>query len=195
MIKQLLTLTFAVFTLSSFAQSDLFEGTATLETTTTKTDETAQVTVHVKGKNARLDFVSSTPDHTTEYSIIIDDKGADMVASGEITHLNLDALIPPKGNMLPVVKEGGVEKNGHICTHYQFSDGEQTVDYWMSSDFGLEQSQLPNVFTQGMPKPEGELKGLTIAMTVVDKEGKLISSQKLISVTPGKVADSIFDRK
>ena len=195
MIKQLLTLTFVAFTFSSFAQSDSFEGTATMETSTAKTDETAQVTVHVKGNNARLDFISTTPGHTSEYSIIIDNKGADMVSKGVVTNLNLDEAIPPKGKMLPVVKEGGVEKNGHICTHYQFSDGEQTIDYWMSSDFGLEQSQLPDVFSQGMPKPEGELKGLTIAMTVVDKDGKLVSSQRLISVTPSKVTDSIFERK
>jgi hypothetical protein len=36
---------------------------------------------------------------------------------------------------------------------------------------------------------------LTIAMTVVDKDGKLVSSQRLISVTPSKVTDSIFERK
>jgi hypothetical protein len=195
MIKQLLTLTFVAFTFSSFAQSDSFEGTATMETSTAKTDETAQVTVHVKGNNARLDFISTTPGHTSEYSIIIDSKGADIVSKGIVTKLDLDKAITPKGKMLPVLKEGGVEKNGHICTHYQFSDGEQTIDYWMSSDFGLDQSQLPDVFSQGMPKPEGALKGLNIAMTVVDKDGNLLSSQKLLSVQPSKVNDSIFDRK
>ena len=195
MIKQLLTLTFAAFTVSSFAQDNLFEGTAAMETMTAKIEETAQVTIHVKGKNARLDFVSTTPQHTTEYSIIIDDKGADLISKGVVTGLNLDELIPQKGDLLPVVKEGGVEKDGHICTHYQFSDGEQTIDYWMSDDFGLQQSQLPDIFSQGMPKPEGGLKGLTIAMTVMDKDGKLVSSQRLISVTPSKVTDSIFERK
>ncbi len=195
MIKQLFTLILATSSVVAFAQTG-FEGTLRLETTTARTQETSDVVMHVKDWNTRLDIHSETPGNSGDYSIIVDGRGADLIAKGEITPLDLNAIIPPKGNMLPVLKEGNVTKNGYDCTHYRFSDGEQTIDYWMSDGFGYSIEQMPEILRQGLPKPEnGKLTGVPVEMIVVDKEGKVISTQRLLSVTPGKVEDSIFERK
>ncbi|MFT4525483.1 MAG: hypothetical protein ACI9FU_000410 [Granulosicoccus sp.] len=195
MLKQTLSILLIASSLMVSAQT-AFEGTIRLETTTARTQETSDVVMHVKDWNTRLDIHSETPGHSGDYSIIVDEKGADLLAKGEVTPLDLNTIIPPKGNMLPTLKEGNVTKNGHICTHYRFSDGEQIIDYWMSDGFGYSIEQMPAILQQGLPKPEnGKLTGVPVEMKVVDKAGNIVSTQYLVSVTPGKVDDSIFNRK
>lgn len=195
MLKQALTSFLTVITVSAIAQSG-FEGTIVMETTTAKTNEEAKVTIHIKDSNSRMDFESITEGYDTQYSVFVDDKGVDLVSQGHITKLDPSTIMPPKGNMQQIIKEGGVEKYGYPCTHYQFSDGEQTVDYWLTTTLGVGMNDFPAIFQQGMPKPEsGNIEGVCVAMTVVDRDGNSISTQKLVSVNRGRVEEEVFERK
>lgn len=194
MIKQIFTLILVLLTSATFAQK-AFEGTVVMETTTAKTQERATVTVHIKDHDTRMDLISITPDYNSEYSIFIDDKGTDLVSQGEITSIDLNTAIPAKGTMTPLLKEGNVSKNGYNCTHYRFSDGTEITDYWITDAFGLTMSQMPSIFQRGMPKPTDGIQGLPVAIIVVDLNGQEVSTQKLISVTPGRVEESVFERR
>jgi hypothetical protein len=195
MIKQVLTTVLVISGLTAIAQSE-FEGTLMMETTSARTNENASVTIHIKGSDTRMDFDSKTPDYTVQYSLIVDGSGADIVSQGKVTKLDPNKLEPARGTMLPVQKKGNVEIHGYDCTYYQFSDGKETIEYWMTESLGIDMDDLPTFLHRAMPKPEGDKwEGIPVSMIVKDNEGNTVSTQKLVSVNEGRVEDSVFERK
>lgn len=195
MKKTFFTQIFVLAALISFGQSG-FEGELVMETTTAKTNEKATVTVLLKGQSTRMEISSSTPDYSIDYAIVVDASGASMISEGVVTDLESDKFNKaPDPSMKLVGTTEGVSKNGYETVHYQFSDGEATVDYWVADQFPVSYQQLPQMFRSGLPLPEGGLTGLPVAMEMKNADGSPRSTQKLISVAEKPVSDSVFKRQ
>lgn len=195
MKKTFFTPILVLVTLISFGQSG-FEGEIVMETKTAKTNETATVVLKIKGANTRMDVSSSTPDYSSEYAIIVDGSGAAMVSKGVVTELDAAKFNQPaNSNMKLVSTTEGVSKNGYSTTYYVFSDEKSEARYWIADEFGVNYSELPAMFKKGVPMPAGGFAGIPIAVEMVDENGEVRSSQKLISVTVMEVPTSVFNRK
>lgn len=181
--------------LISFGQSG-FEGEIVMETRTAKTNETATVVLLINGADTRMNVASRTPDYNSEYSIIVDGKGATLLAEGEVTELDPAKFNQPaNANMKLVSTTPGVSKNGYETTQYVFSDGSAEARYWVADEFGVSYEMLPAMFKNGAPMPEGGFKGIPVAVEMLDESGAEKSGQQLISITQKEVPASTFNRK
>ena len=92
-MKTMRNLYVAVLVLASaFANAQNFEGVITMNTSNESLSETATLTWYLKGGSSRMEIDSKAGDHNTEYVVIADGKGMDMIAEGQVTSVPQTAM-------------------------------------------------------------------------------------------------------
>lgn len=169
-----------------------FEGVITMTTTNVEIKETANVTWYLSGQRSRMDMSSKTPDYASNYAIISDEKGIDMVSEGQVTPIPAASLASASGNMRMLDESEGHVVNGQTCIKRTYSDGSSDVIFWLAKGLGISQSDLPMFLRRSMPRFESGL--FPLRMEKRDMEGKVLMTQEVLAVTPQKVDDSLFAR-
>ena len=190
MLKHLYTLVALLFVGSSFAQN--FEGVIKLNTTNLELKEEASVTWYLKNGNSRMDISSKAENHNSEYAIISDSKGMDMVSQGHITPVPQAAVKVDNIPQTLLSKEDGVKINGYNCSKEVYFDGKNQTTYWLTNDLSVKFSDLPFMIKRNMPKIKST--GFPVKMEKKSPEGKVLLSQDVTSVKATSVSDSRFDR-
>jgi hypothetical protein len=190
-MKKLLLLPLMLLSVTMFAQG-AFEGVITMTTTNAEIGETTQVKWALKGDRSRMDMQSSAEGQNTEYAIISDAKGIDMVAQGQVTPIPPASLRSSTPTLTLLDESEGHVVNGHKCVKRVYSDGKDDVTYWLADSLGISQSDLPMFLRRSMPRFESGL--FPVRMEKRDMEGKVLMTQEVLAVTPQKVDDSLFAR-
>jgi hypothetical protein len=169
-----------------------FEGVITMTTTNAEISETTQVKWSLKGGHSRMDMQSSSQEQNTEYAIISDAKGIDMVSQGQVTPIPPASLRSNSPALTLLDESEGHVVNGHKCVKRVYSDGRSDVTYWLANSLGISQTDLPMFLRRGMPRFENGL--FPVRMEKRDAEGKVLMTQEVLAVTPQRVEDSLFVR-
>lgn len=170
-----------------------FEGVITMNTTNTAMKEQATVTWYLKNGDSRMDIHSDADGHSSDYSIITDGKGMDMVAQGHVTRIPQNTMVAQGAAQTLLSEKEGVEMNGYNCTQAVYFDGKNQTTYWLTNDLKMGFNDLPSVIKRNMPKVEAT--GFPVKMEKRNAEGKVILSQDVVSVKPATVDASKFNRK
>lgn len=182
----------ALFTANwAFAQS--FEGVISMNTTNEELKESATVTWYLKGDRSRMDIVSKAGEYNSEYAVIVDQNGMDMVAEGHVTAVPQAAMKVDLATQSLVSELEGVSVNGQTCKQVVYTDGVNKTTYWLATDLGISFDDIPYIIKRNMPKISSE--GFPVRMEKRNAEGKIVLSQDVVSVSPTTVDDSKFERK
>lgn len=182
----------AIVLTSSWATAQNFEGVITMNTTNEAMMETATLTWYLKGENSRMDIDSKAGDHATQYTVIADTKGMDMIADGQVTAVPQTAMSVDMKTQQLVSETKNVSVNGYNCTQAVFTDGTNQTTYWLAEGIGLGFNDLPFIIKRNMPKISSS--GFPLKMEKRDASGKIILSQDVVSITPSTVSNSKFER-
>lgn len=191
-MRKLTLLPLMLLTVTTFAQQGAFEGVVTMTTTNAEIGETTSVKWHLKGDRSRMDMQSSAEGQSTEYAIISDAKGIDMVAQGQVTPIPPASLRSNSPSMTLLDESEGHLVNGHKCVKRIYSDGKDDVTYWLAGSLGISQSDLPMFLRRSMPRFETGM--FPVRMEKRDAEGKVLMTQEVLAVTPQRLDDSLFTR-
>ncbi|MCF8275757.1 MAG: DUF4412 domain-containing protein [Flavobacteriales bacterium] len=178
---------------ANWAVAQSFEGVITMNTTNEAMKENASVTWYIKGERSRMEVASKAGEHNTQYVLVADAKGTDLIADDHITPVPPTALKTEMANLQLVSKREGVMVNGFTCVQEVYTDGVNQVTYWLSTESGLSFNDLPAVFRKNMPRIESA--GFPVKMEKRDAAGKVVVSQDVLSVAAAKVDDSKFERR
>lgn len=173
------------------AQSN-FEGVITMNTTNEAMKEKATVTWYLKGNSSRLDINSQAGEHDTQYAVISDAKGMDLVSQGHVTPIQSVAPVT-KSSLRLESETQGVSVNGFTCTKQVYADTEGETTYWLAKDLELGFDDLPAFIRRNMPAVTSN--GFPVRMEKRDGTGKLVLSQDVLSVHATSVDASKFERK
>jgi len=169
-----------------------FEGRIAMSTVNTSNDEKAEVTWLLRKGESRMDFASVAKGVSTDYALIVDANGIDMVAKGQVTKVPTGSI--PTGNYQLMEKAGEESVNGFNCTHYVFTDGSSRIDVWANTEVGVSLNDMP--FMMRAKFPAGELfKGFPIRFEKRDLMGKLLQSHDVRSIQAETVPARAFVRK
>lgn len=175
----------------SFAQN--FEGVITMSTANGEIDEKASLTWYLKGDKSRMDIKSQAGEHASEYAIISDEKGIDMVAEGHVTNIPQSVMKTSASTQSLLSEKEGVSMNGYTCTRAVYFNGKNQTTYWLTNDLKLSFKDIPAILRRNMPSIESN--GFPIKMETRGADGEVIFSQEVLSVRAAKVEDSKFDRR
>ena len=175
----------------AFAQN--FGGVITMNTSNEELKETASVTWYLKGDKSRMDIDSKAGDHNSQYAVIADGKGMDMVAEGHVTAVPQTAMKVDLATQSLVSELDGVSMNGHTCKQVVYTDGVNKTTYWLATGLGVSFDDIPFVIKRNMPKISSQ--GFPVRMEKRNAEGKVVLSQDVVSVSPTTVDESKFERK
>ena len=184
--------TLAILLTASWSMAQNFEGVITMKTTNEVMKETASLTWYLKGDKSRMEISSQADGHSTQYAIISDGKGLDMVAQGHVTPIDKAVLDLGQSNITLLSERDGVAMNGYTCKQAVYFDGKSQTTYWLTDDLGLSFSDIPSIIRRNMPNIDA--KGFPIRMEKRNADGKVVLTQEVVSVQPSKVEDSKFDR-
>ncbi len=190
--KLFFTLSLTVISVWCFAQNG-FEGVITMNTTNEALNEKATISWYLKGDKTRMDISSQAGEHSTEYAIIADEKGMDMVSEGHVTSIPQVSMKMDNSNQTMVSKTDGINVNGFDCQKVIYTDGTHETTYWFAEGTGLTFDDLPFVIKRNMPKVTSS--GFPVKMEKKDATGKLILSQEVLSITAAAVELDRFERK
>lgn len=189
-MKSILTIAAAVASFSTMAQS--FEGTINMTAINTAMDETSTIVWHLKQGDSRMDFHTVANGITTDYALIADKKGIDLVAQGTVTKVPAAPLASASFQLLET--KGTVTINNRPCTHYLLTNGKDQIDLWASTEMGLSLSDLP--FFMRMKFPSADLiKGFPVKMETRDALGNLTLSHEVTAVSATPISAHTFERK
>jgi len=174
-----------------FAQN--FEGVITMNTVNEDVAEKASLTWYLKGDKSRMDIKSQTNDYASEYAIISDEKGIDMVAEGHITNIPQSVMKTGASSQSLLSEKEGVSMNGYTCTRAIYFNGKNQTTYWLTNDVNISFDDIPAILRRNMPSIEST--GFPIKMETRGADGKVVVSQEVVSVRATKVDDSKFERK
>jgi hypothetical protein len=169
-----------------------FEGRIAMSTVNTLNDEKAEVSWLLRKGESRMDFVSVAKGVSTDYALIVDAIGIDMVAKGQVTKVPTNAI--PAGNYQLMERAGEETVNGFNCTHYVFTDGSSRIDIWASTEVGVSLSDMPFLMRAKFPAGD-QFKGFPIRFEKRDLMGKLLQSHDVRSIQAEAVPASAFVRK
>ena len=178
---------------SSVASAQNFEGVITMNTSNETMKETASVTWYLKGNDSRMDINSKAGDQQTQFAVIADSKGMDMIAEGQVTSVPQAAMQVDLAAQQLVSETKNVQVNGYNCTMAVYTDGTNQTTYWLAEGLGIGFSDIPFMIKRNMPKISSS--GFPVKMEKRDASGKIILSQVVVSITPSSVSDLKFDRK
>ena len=128
--KLIFTISLSVISVWCFAQSG-FEGVITMNTSNETMKEKASISWYLKGDKSRMDISSQAGEHSTEYTIIADEKGMDMVSQGHVTSVPQVAMKIDNSKQTLVSKSDGINVNGFDCQKAVYTDGTQG---WLLKD-------------------------------------------------------------
>jgi hypothetical protein len=185
--------TLAILMVANWSMAQNFEGVITMNTTNEAMKEKASVTWYLQGDKSRMDISSQAGDISTQYAIIADEKGLDMVAEGHVTAINKAALDLGLSTITLLSEKEGVQMNGYACKQAVYFDGKSQTTYWLTDALGLTFNDIPAIIRRNMPTIDSN--GFPVRMEKRDAEGKVVLTQDVVSVQPSKVDDSKFDRK
>lgn len=189
-LKAILVLAAAVVSFSAVAQN--FEGVIVMTTSNSSIKEEASVTWYLKGDKSRIDIVSNADGHSSEYAVVSDEKGIQMVSQGHVTDVPASALKVDLATQMLVSEKEGVSMNGYTCTQVVYTDGKNQTVYWITTDLGIGFEDIPLVLRRNMPQINAA--GFPVRMEKRDADGKVILSQNVVSVSASTVDDSKFKR-
>ncbi len=175
----------------SMAQN--FEGVINMKTTNEVMKETASLTWYLKGTKSRMEISSQAGEHSSEYAIISDEKGLDMVAEGQVTPIDKSALDLGLSNVTLLSEKEGVQMNGYACKQAVYFDGKSQTTYWLTDALSLTFTDIPSILRRNMPNIDS--KGFPVRMVKRNAEGKVVLTQEVVSAQVSKVEDSKFVRK
>lgn len=184
----------SVFTLLTLnvAVAQQFEGIISMNTTNQGLKEEASITWYLKGTDSRMDVRSTADGHTSQYAIIIDGKGTDMVSQGHVTPIPSNSMRGAGGQTLLSRKEG-VSVNGYSCTQAVYFDGQNQTTFWFTEELPITSADLPNMLRTNLPSDME--KGFPIKMEKRNPKGDILLSQEVTSVQAATVEVSKFERK
>ncbi|MCF8462240.1 MAG: DUF4412 domain-containing protein [Flavobacteriales bacterium] len=185
--------TLLILTMTSWSMAQNFEGVITMNTTNEAMKEKASLTWYLKGNKSRMDISSQAGEISTEYAIIADEKGLDMVAEGHVTAINKAALDLGLQTVTLLSEKSAVQMNGYACKQEVYFDGKTQTTYWLTDALGLAFNDIPAIIRRNMPTIDSN--GFPVRMEKRNAEGKVVLTQDVVSVKPSKVEDSKFDRK
>lgn len=191
-MKKLTLLPLMLLSVAVFSQG-AFEGVITMTTTNAEIQETTAVTWYLKGERSRMEMRSTTPDYTTDYALISDEKGIDMVAEGQVTPVPTTALRTTNTTMTVLDESKGHSVNGYDCIKRTYTDGTNDVTYWLATSTGIGFSDLPLFLRRNMPRLDAG--HFPVKMEKRDAEGKVLMTQDVASVRKQKVEETMFERK
>lgn len=185
--------TVGLFMMANLVMAQSFEGVITMNTTNEAIKEQATLTWYLKNGNSRMDIQSSADGHSSNYSIIVDGKGMDMVSQGHVTSIPQTAMKVENAGQTLLSEKTGVQMNGYNCTQAVYFDGQNQTTYWFTNDLALEFNDLPSVIKRNMPSVEAS--GFPVKMEKRNPQGKVILSQEVISVSASTVDNGKFERR
>lgn len=185
--------TLAMLMVANWSMAQNFEGVINMKTSNEVMKETAALTWYLKGDKSRLDIASQADGHSTQYAIISDEKGLDMVAEGHVTAIDKAALDLGLSAITLISEKNGVQMNGFACKQAVYFDGKSQTTYWLTDALGLTFNDIPSIIRRNMPSIDSN--GFPVRMEKRNAEGKVVLTQEVVSVTATKVDDSKFDRK
>lgn len=191
-MKKFILLPLMLLSVAVFAQG-AFEGVITMTTTNVEIKETTAVTWYLKGEHSRMEMRSTTPDYTTDYVLISDEKGMDMVAEGQVTSVPASALRTTNATMTVLDESKGHRVNGFDCIKRTYTDGTHDITYWLATGTGIGFSDLPLFLRRNMPRLDAG--HFPVKMEKRDAEGNVLMTQDVASVSRQKVEETLFDRK
>ena len=177
---------------TAMAQSN-FEGVITMTTTNAEIKEKAELTWYLKAESSRMDVRSSADGHISEYAIISDAKGMDMVSKGHVTPIAAKDMRTTNAAMTLLDEAKGQKANGFDCIKRTYTDGTTDVTYWLATGLKVGFSDLPLFLRRNMPRLEDNL--FPVKMDKRDAEGKVLLTQDVLSVSASTVDAAKFDRK
>jgi len=179
-------------TMHTLAQST-FEGVITMQTSNTAIKETADVTWYLKGEDSRMEFRSMADGVASDYALIVDAKGTDMVSKGHVTSISQQDLRTTNASMTLLDETKGVQMNGYECIRRTYTDGKDDITYWVTAALPIGFKDLPMFMRRNMPRMEDGL--FPVKMEKRDVVGKVLLTQELRSVNPSKVDATKFARQ
>ena len=191
-MKNLILTAAAFLFLGGAVCAQTFEGRILMSSVNTVNDEKADITWLLRKGESRMDFVSVANGVSTDYTLLADASGLDIVAKGQVTKVPATAL--PAGSYQLVEKTGEEQVNGFNCTHYVFTDGTARIDVWASMEAGLNVNDLPFMMRAKFPSAE-LFRGFPIRFEKRDPMGELQQSHEVRHVRAESVPASAFLRK
>lgn len=174
------------------AQSD-FEGVITMTTTNTAVKDKASVKWYFKNGSSRMEFDSQAGEHHSQFTVISDSRGMDIVAQGQVTSIN-EGKIAAEGASLRRVSEADAGTvNGYACTAQVYTDGTNETTYWMASELPIKGTDMPRFLSKNMPTSTAD--GFPVKMEKRDAKGNILLTWDVVSVKTEKVSADKFDRK
>lgn len=184
--------TFMILVAANAVSAQNFEGVINMNTSNADMKEEATVTWYLKGDRSRMDINSTADGHSSNYSIIADEKGMHMVAEGHVTEVPQVAMKVDNAAQTLLSTEDGVQMNGYSCSKAVYFDGKNQTTYWLTNDLDISFEDLPFVIKRNMPKIKSN--GFPVKMEKRNAEGSVILSQDVTSVSITTVKDSQFER-
>ena len=178
---------------SNWAVAQSFEGIITMNTVNEEIEEKATLSWYLKGDKSRVDIKSQAGKHATEYAIISDEIGVDMVAEGQVTNIPQSVMKTGASAQSLLSEKEGVSMNGYTCTRAIYFNGKNQTTYWLTNDLNIGFDDIPAILRRNMPNIEAS--GFPIKMETRGADGKVVVSQEVVSVKAAKVDDSKFARK
>ncbi|MCF8256306.1 MAG: DUF4412 domain-containing protein [Flavobacteriales bacterium] len=191
-MKKFTLLPLMLLSVAVFAQG-AFEGVITMTTTNAEIKETTEVTWYLKGERSRMDMRSTTPDYTTEYALISDAKGMDMVAQGQVTPVPASEIHTSNATMTLLEESKGQRVNGFDCIKRTYTDGTNDITYWLATGTGIGFNDLPLFLRRNMPRLDPDQ--FPVKMEKRDAEGRVLMTQDVASVRTQIVEDRLFERR
>lgn len=192
-MKKFLLIPLMLLPLGAVIAQGAFEGVITMTTTNAEIKETTQVTWYLKGQRSRMDMRSTTPDYTSEYALISDEKGIDMVAQGHVTPVPAGEIRTSNATMTVLEESNGHQVNGHNCVKRTYTDGTHDITYWLATSTGIGFSDLPLFLRRNMPRLDAD--HFPVKMEKRDANGNVLMTQEVLAVKAQKVDDGMFHRK
>jgi len=192
-MKKFLLIPLMVLPLGAVFAQGAFEGVIVMMTTNTEIKESTEVKWYLKGERSRMEMRSTTPDYKTDYTLISDEKGMDMVAEGQVTPVPASAMRTTNSTMTVLEESKGHRVNGFDCIKRTYTDGTHDITYWLATGTGIGFSDLPLFLRRNMPRLDAG--HFPVKMEKRDAEGKVLMTQDVASVSRQKVEETLFDRK
>lgn len=181
-----------VSTMQVLGQS-AFEGVITMSSSNTAIKETAEITWYLKGVDSRMDFRSVADGVASDYALIADAKGIDMLSKGQVTPIAQQDLRTTNASMTLLDETKDVQQNGYACIRRTYTDGKDDITYWVTATLPIGFRDLPMFMRRNMPRMEDNL--FPVKMEKRDVTGKVLLTQELRSVTANKVDAAKFARQ
>lgn len=181
-----------------------FEGVLHMEALNHTAGEEAHITWYIGAAGQRLDYQIKTLEGQGQYSIFFpkEDLNAYMTAEGngeKRLYTIPPSLADPSNpmNQLFFARETGnrAPKGRFDAREVHIQGTQGHVQCWVADVPGLSVSDFPQML-QGRGAIRAllaqNISGIPIELTAYDTEGKALFHQKIISVEPGKVQESIL---